>query len=155
MGTVFLDGCRVDPTPFGKCGSVYATPCRSIQDRDGRDEIDQRIEEGQRDACRVDYVQTQKMEQSRRVVKGRCVIVENGIAVAEGKVGKPARVEHAGCQGFTQPAVFRLRRFLALQGRPDTRLHIDLVANGLGQDILLPVLVARGKKDGPVFSRTV
>jgi predicted deacylase len=35
-----------------------------------------------------------------------------------------------------------------------TRLHIDLVANGLGQDILIPVLVARGKKDGPVFGLT-
>jgi predicted deacylase len=35
-----------------------------------------------------------------------------------------------------------------------SRLHVDLVANGLAQDILLPVLVARGKKDGPVFGLT-
>ena len=35
-----------------------------------------------------------------------------------------------------------------------SRLYIDLVANGLAQDILLPLLVARGKKDGPVFGLT-
>lgn len=35
-----------------------------------------------------------------------------------------------------------------------SRLYIDLVANGLAQDILLPVLVARGKRDGPVFGLT-
>lgn len=35
-----------------------------------------------------------------------------------------------------------------------SRLYVDLVANGLAQDILLPVLVARGRKDGPVFGLT-
>jgi predicted deacylase len=35
-----------------------------------------------------------------------------------------------------------------------SRLYVDLVANGLAQDILLPLLVARGKKDGPVFGLT-
>jgi len=35
-----------------------------------------------------------------------------------------------------------------------SRLYIDLVANGLAQDILLPLLIARGKKDGPVFGLT-
>jgi predicted deacylase len=35
-----------------------------------------------------------------------------------------------------------------------SRLYIDLVANGLAQDILLPVLVVRGRKDGPVFGLT-
>jgi len=35
-----------------------------------------------------------------------------------------------------------------------SRLYIDLVANGLAQDILLPLLVARGKKNGPVFGLT-
>ncbi len=35
-----------------------------------------------------------------------------------------------------------------------SRLYIDLVANGLAQDILLPLLVARGRKDGPVFGLT-
>ncbi len=35
-----------------------------------------------------------------------------------------------------------------------SRVYIDLVANGLAQDILLPLLVARGKKDGPVFGLT-
>jgi len=35
-----------------------------------------------------------------------------------------------------------------------SRLYVDLVANGLAQDILLPVLVARGKRDGPVFGLT-
>ncbi len=35
-----------------------------------------------------------------------------------------------------------------------SRLHIDLVANGLAQDILLPLLVARGKRDGPIFGLT-
>jgi predicted deacylase len=35
-----------------------------------------------------------------------------------------------------------------------SRLYVDLVANGLGQDILLPLLVARGRRDGPVFGLT-
>jgi predicted deacylase len=35
-----------------------------------------------------------------------------------------------------------------------SRLYVDLVANGLAQDILLPLLVARGKRDGPVFGLT-
>ncbi len=35
-----------------------------------------------------------------------------------------------------------------------SRLYIDLVANGLAQDILLPVLVLRGRKEGPVFGLT-
>lgn len=35
-----------------------------------------------------------------------------------------------------------------------SRLYIDLVANGLAQDILLPLLVARGKRDGPIFGLT-
>ncbi len=35
-----------------------------------------------------------------------------------------------------------------------SRLYVDLVANGLAQDILLPVLVARGQRDGPVFGLT-
>jgi predicted deacylase len=35
-----------------------------------------------------------------------------------------------------------------------SRLYVDLVANGLAQDILVPSLIARGKKDGPVFGLT-
>jgi len=35
-----------------------------------------------------------------------------------------------------------------------SRLYVDLVANGLAQDILLPLLIARGKRDGPVFGLT-
>ena len=35
-----------------------------------------------------------------------------------------------------------------------SRLYVDLVANGLAQDILLPVMVARGERDGPVFGLT-
>ena len=35
-----------------------------------------------------------------------------------------------------------------------SRLYVDLVANGLAQDILLPVLVARGRREGPVFGLT-
>jgi predicted deacylase len=35
-----------------------------------------------------------------------------------------------------------------------SRLYVDLVANGLAQDILLPLLVLRGNRDGPVFGLT-
>jgi uncharacterized protein len=35
-----------------------------------------------------------------------------------------------------------------------SRVHVELVADGLAADILLPVLVARGRKDGPVFGLT-
>jgi predicted deacylase len=57
--------------------------------------------------------------------------------------------------GATTP-IFRNRE-LAIEDFPRgevSRLYIDLVANGLAQDILLPVLVARGKRDGPVFGLT-
>jgi len=53
-------------------------------------------------------------------------------------------------------AIFR-RRELAIEDFPRgrvSRLYIDLVANGLAQDILVPLLVARGKRDGPVFGLT-
>lgn len=51
----------------------------------------------------------------------------------------------------------RLQRELEIEEFPRgelSRLHIDLVANGLAQDILVPLLVARGRKDGPVFGLT-
>lgn len=35
-----------------------------------------------------------------------------------------------------------------------SRLHIDLVADGLATDVLVPVLVARGRQPGPVFGLT-
>ncbi|HSN82023.1 MAG TPA: succinylglutamate desuccinylase/aspartoacylase family protein [Polyangiales bacterium] len=57
--------------------------------------------------------------------------------------------------GATSP-VFRNRE-LVIEDFPRgevSRLYVDLVANGLAQDILLPVLVARGKRDGPVFGLT-
>jgi uncharacterized protein len=49
------------------------------------------------------------------------------------------------------------RRELVIEEFPRgqvSRLYIELVANGLAQDILLPLLVARGKRDGPVFGLT-
>lgn len=49
------------------------------------------------------------------------------------------------------------RRELAIEEFPRaqvSRLHLELVANGLGQDILLPILVARGRREGPVFGLT-
>lgn len=52
--------------------------------------------------------------------------------------------------------IFRNRE-LAIEEFPRgevSRLYVDLVANGLAQDILIPVLVARGKRDGPVFGLT-
>ncbi|MGB5367416.1 MAG: succinylglutamate desuccinylase/aspartoacylase family protein [Polyangiales bacterium] len=57
--------------------------------------------------------------------------------------------------GLTGP-IYR-QRDLAIDEFPRgemSRLYIDLVANGLAQDILLPLLVARGKRDGPVFGLT-
>ncbi|MGB8221255.1 MAG: succinylglutamate desuccinylase/aspartoacylase family protein [Polyangiales bacterium] len=53
-------------------------------------------------------------------------------------------------------AIYR-RRELIIEEFPRgeiSRLYIDLVANGLAQDILLPLMVARGKRDGPVFGLT-
>ncbi len=35
-----------------------------------------------------------------------------------------------------------------------SRAYIEVVADGLGTDILVPLLVARGKRDGPVFGLT-
>jgi predicted deacylase len=35
-----------------------------------------------------------------------------------------------------------------------TRVHIELVGDGLASDVLVPVLVARGSRDGPVFGIT-
>jgi predicted deacylase len=35
-----------------------------------------------------------------------------------------------------------------------SRVHVELVADGLASDVLLPVLVARGRKPGPVFGIT-
>ncbi|MFZ1865166.1 MAG: succinylglutamate desuccinylase/aspartoacylase family protein [Polyangiales bacterium] len=57
--------------------------------------------------------------------------------------------------GATSP-IFRNRE-LVIEDFPRgevSRLYVDLVANGLAQDILLPVLVARGRRDGPVFGLT-
>lgn len=59
---------------------------------------------------------------------------------------------HNGVAG----AVHRCRE-LVLEDFPRgqlSRLYVDLVANGLAQDILLPLLVARGRRDGPVFGLT-
>ena len=59
---------------------------------------------------------------------------------------------HNGVAG----AVHRSRE-LVLEDFPRgqlSRLYVDLVANGLAQDILLPLLVARGRRDGPVFGLT-
>ena len=60
--------------------------------------------------------------------------------------------EHNGATG----PIYR-HRDLAIESFPRgevSRLYIDLVANGLAQDILLPLLIARGKRDGPVFGLT-
>lgn len=35
-----------------------------------------------------------------------------------------------------------------------SRVYVELVADGLASDVLVPVLVARGRKDGPVFGIT-
>ena len=35
-----------------------------------------------------------------------------------------------------------------------TRLFIELIENGLGRRVQVPVVVARGKKDGPIFGIT-
>jgi predicted deacylase len=54
------------------------------------------------------------------------------------------------------PPIFRNRE-LVIEDFPRgevSRLYVDLVANGLAQDILLPILVARGRRDGPVFGLT-
>ncbi|MGB5812102.1 MAG: succinylglutamate desuccinylase/aspartoacylase family protein [Polyangiales bacterium] len=51
----------------------------------------------------------------------------------------------------------RRRRELEIDEFPSaqvSRLYVELVANGLAQDILLPVLIARGKREGPVFGLT-
>ena len=57
--------------------------------------------------------------------------------------------------GVTGP--IHRRRELVIEEFPRgqvSRLYVDLVANGLAQDILLPLLVARGRRDGPVFGLT-
>lgn len=35
-----------------------------------------------------------------------------------------------------------------------TKLFIELVENGIGRSVEVPVVVARGKKDGPIFGIT-
>jgi len=48
-------------------------------------------------------------------------------------------------------------RALVLEDLPRgriSRVHVEVVGDGLGSDILVPVLVARGRKDGPVFGLT-
>ncbi len=63
---------------------------------------------------------------------------------------------HGGLKNGVVDLVYRNRE-LVIEDFPRgelSRLYIDLVANGLAQDILLPVLVARGNKDGPVFGLT-
>lgn len=55
-----------------------------------------------------------------------------------------------------EPRVHRSNRFSPdefPQGQV-TRAHVELVADGLASDILVPVLVARGRKAGPTFGLT-
>ncbi|MGB0647404.1 MAG: hypothetical protein ACPGQS_09540, partial [Bradymonadia bacterium] len=35
-----------------------------------------------------------------------------------------------------------------------SRVNIEIIADGLGVDVLVPMLVARGRRDGPVFGLT-
>jgi hypothetical protein len=82
--------------------------------------------------------------------------VLSGVRVAAGGVRvPPSCVEEDTHNGVTGPV--HRRRELVIEEFPRaevSRLYVDLVANGLAQDILLPVLVARGRHEGPVFGLT-
>lgn len=64
-------------------------------------------------------------------------------------------MEGASHEGADGP-IYR-RRELAIDEFPCgqvSRLSVELVANSLGQDVLLPLLVARGRQEGPTFGLT-
>jgi len=54
------------------------------------------------------------------------------------------------------PEVHRVRELdvAALPRKAISRVHLEIVGDGLANDILVPILVARGKRDGPVFGMT-
>ena len=56
----------------------------------------------------------------------------------------------------TQPSVYRSTHFKAEDFPTEqiSRAYIEVVADGLACDILVPLLVARGRKPGPVFGLT-
>jgi predicted deacylase len=61
-----------------------------------------------------------------------------------------------GIRNRTSGPIHRARE-LSIEDFPRgevSRLYVELVANGLAQDVLIPLLVARGRRDGPVFGLT-
>jgi hypothetical protein len=55
-----------------------------------------------------------------------------------------------------KPPIVRAQE-LTIEDYPEgqvTRVHIELVRDGLGSEILIPLLVARGRKPGPIFGLT-
>ncbi len=55
---------------------------------------------------------------------------------------------------MTQPLVVRHLDLEAIPARQTTRVLVELISDGLGQPVQVPVLVARGTKPGPVVGVT-